>query len=94
MWEEGVAAYKVPLITPPTTPFQKELTSWVRRPGAPLELSPERLAEAMDSGRVRISDWERNEWLVGNVRGADSPGLVCSRSLEIECSNYLTTTTF
>nr|XP_036877501.1 hydroxyproline dehydrogenase isoform X3 [Manis javanica] len=29
----------------------KELTSWVRRPEAPLELSPERLAEAMDSGQ-------------------------------------------
>lgn len=89
-----MAAYQVPLIIPPATPFQKELTSWVRRPGAPLELSPERLAEAMDSGRVRISDWERNEWLVGNVRGADSPGLVWSRSLETECSNYLTTATF
>ncbi|XP_044778153.1 hydroxyproline dehydrogenase isoform X2 [Neomonachus schauinslandi] len=29
----------------------KELTSWIRKPGASLELSPERLAEAMDSGR-------------------------------------------
>ncbi|KAF5924295.1 hypothetical protein HPG69_012549 [Diceros bicornis minor] len=29
----------------------KALTSWVRRPGASLELSPERLAEAMDSGQ-------------------------------------------
>ncbi|KAK2088259.1 Hydroxyproline dehydrogenase [Saguinus oedipus] len=29
----------------------KELTSLVRRPGASLELSPERLAEAMDSGQ-------------------------------------------
>lgn len=44
---------------PTTTPFQKELTSWVRRPGDSLELSPKRLAEAMDSGRVRTSDWER-----------------------------------
>uniref|UniRef100_A0A2K5JJD3 Proline dehydrogenase n=1 Tax=Colobus angolensis palliatus TaxID=336983 RepID=A0A2K5JJD3_COLAP len=33
----------------------KELASWVRRPGASLELSPERLAEAMDSGQVRIA---------------------------------------
>ncbi|XP_036895593.1 hydroxyproline dehydrogenase isoform X2 [Sturnira hondurensis] len=29
----------------------KVLTSWIRRPGASLELSPERLAEAMDSGQ-------------------------------------------
>ncbi|XP_032246214.1 hydroxyproline dehydrogenase [Phoca vitulina] len=29
----------------------KELTSWIRKPGASLELSPERLAEAMDSVR-------------------------------------------
>ena len=49
--------------TPPTTPFQKELTSRVRRPGGSLELSPERLAEAMDSGRVRTSGWGRlNGW--------------------------------
>ncbi|XP_012506930.1 PREDICTED: probable proline dehydrogenase 2 isoform X2 [Propithecus coquereli] len=34
-----------------STRLCKELTSWVRRPGASLELSPERLAEAMDSGR-------------------------------------------
>ncbi|XP_023372678.1 hydroxyproline dehydrogenase isoform X2 [Otolemur garnettii] len=34
-----------------STRLCKELTSWVRRPGASLELSPERLAEAMDSGQ-------------------------------------------
>ncbi|XP_066205619.1 hydroxyproline dehydrogenase isoform X1 [Saccopteryx leptura] len=34
-----------------STRLCKELTSWVRRPGASLELSPERLAEAMDSGK-------------------------------------------
>ncbi|XP_059987417.1 hydroxyproline dehydrogenase isoform X1 [Lagenorhynchus albirostris] len=34
-----------------STRLCKELTSRVRRPGGSLELSPERLAEAMDSGR-------------------------------------------
>ncbi|XP_065755488.1 hydroxyproline dehydrogenase isoform X2 [Phocoena phocoena] len=34
-----------------STQLCKELTSRVRRPGGSLELSPERLAEAMDSGR-------------------------------------------
>ncbi|KAM9224373.1 hydroxyproline dehydrogenase isoform 2-T2 [Dugong dugon] len=40
-----------PPSAPPIIPFQKELTSRVRRPGASVELSPERLAEAMDSGK-------------------------------------------
>lgn len=58
-----MGAPQVPLATPSTTPFQKELTSRVRRPGGSLELSPERLAEAMDSGRVRSSGWGRlNGW--------------------------------
>ncbi|KAM8963610.1 hydroxyproline dehydrogenase isoform 2-T2 [Lycaon pictus] len=34
-----------------STRLCKELTSWIRKPGASLELSPERLAEAMDSGQ-------------------------------------------
>lgn len=59
MGVEGMTAYQVPLTTPPTTPFQKELTSWIRKPGASLELSAERLAEAMDSGRVKTSGWGR-----------------------------------
>lgn len=54
-----MAAYQVLLTTPPTTLFQKELTTWIRRPGASLELSPERLAEAMDSGQVKTSGWGR-----------------------------------
>lgn len=93
MWEEGVAAHHVPLTTPPTIPFQKELTSWVRRPGASLELSPERLAEAMDSGQVRTSGCGGNEWLMGNVRSRD-PWSWCSRHLQVGCSNYLIATTF
>uniref|UniRef100_A0A8C8YI90 Proline dehydrogenase n=1 Tax=Prolemur simus TaxID=1328070 RepID=A0A8C8YI90_PROSS len=49
-----------------STRLCKELTSWVRRPGASLELSPERLAEAMDSGRnLRVSclNAEQNQHL-------------------------------
>ncbi|XP_015975212.2 hydroxyproline dehydrogenase isoform X5 [Rousettus aegyptiacus] len=49
----------------------KELTSWVRRPGAPLELSPERLAEAMDSGRgfqVPCLNAEQNQHLQSSLR--------------------------
>ncbi|TEA42688.1 hypothetical protein DBR06_SOUSAS1610204, partial [Sousa chinensis] len=42
-----------------STRLCKELTSRVRRPGGSLELSPERLAEAMDSGQVRSSGWGR-----------------------------------
>ncbi|OWK16555.1 PRODH2 [Cervus elaphus hippelaphus] len=39
-----------------STRLCKELASWVRRPGESLELSPERLAEAMDSGQdLRVS---------------------------------------
>ncbi|XP_044788187.1 hydroxyproline dehydrogenase isoform X2 [Bubalus bubalis] len=39
-----------------STRLCKQLTSWVRRPGDSLELSPERLAEAMDSGQdLRVS---------------------------------------
>jgi hypothetical protein len=48
-----VAVHWDPLTMPPATPFQKALTSWIRRLGACPELSPERLAEAMDSGQVR-----------------------------------------
>ncbi|XP_069312920.1 hydroxyproline dehydrogenase isoform X4 [Eulemur rufifrons] len=49
-----------------STRLCKELTSWVRRPGASLELSPERLAEAMDSGRnlqVSCLNAEQNQHL-------------------------------
>lgn len=91
---EGVAAYQVPLTTPPAIPFQKELTSWIRRPGASLELSSERLAEAMDSGRVRISSWGRCEWLVGNLGEAESPDLDVADTCEWDIQTYLTTTSF
>ncbi|XP_054567234.1 hydroxyproline dehydrogenase isoform X3 [Eptesicus fuscus] len=49
-----------------STRLCKELTSWVRRPGASLELSPERLAEAMDSGQdlqVSCLSTEQNQHL-------------------------------
>ncbi|XP_053463217.1 hydroxyproline dehydrogenase isoform X2 [Nycticebus coucang] len=49
-----------------STRLCKELTSWVRRPGASLELSPERLAEAMDSGQnlqVSCLNAEQNQHL-------------------------------
>lgn len=84
---EGRATDQLPLTTPPTTPFQKELTSCIRKPGASLELSPERLAEAMDSGRVRISGWERMDGWWGMWRGgaggmgAEFSVLGCSRHL-------------
>ncbi|XP_078215215.1 hydroxyproline dehydrogenase isoform X2 [Callithrix jacchus] len=48
----------------------KELTSLVRRPGASLELSPERLAEAMDSGQslqVSCLNAEQNQHLQASV---------------------------
>uniref|UniRef100_A0A2K6E3D9 Proline dehydrogenase n=2 Tax=Macaca nemestrina TaxID=9545 RepID=A0A2K6E3D9_MACNE len=48
----------------------KELASWVRRPGAPLELSPERLAEAMDSGQnlqVSCLNDEQNQHLQASL---------------------------
>uniref|UniRef100_A0A2I2YWB7 Proline dehydrogenase n=1 Tax=Gorilla gorilla gorilla TaxID=9595 RepID=A0A2I2YWB7_GORGO len=51
--EASLMQLKVTALT--STRLCKELASWVRRPGASLELSPERLAEAMDSGQVRIS---------------------------------------
>ncbi|XP_011840263.1 PREDICTED: probable proline dehydrogenase 2 [Mandrillus leucophaeus] len=48
----------------------KELASWVRRPGASLELSPERLAEAMDSGQnlqVSCLNDEQNQHLQASL---------------------------
>lgn len=47
----GVAARQATLSMPATTPFQKELSAWIQRPRDSSELSPERLAEAMDSGQ-------------------------------------------
>lgn len=67
----GAAAHQVPLTALPAIPFQKQLTSWVRRPGDSLELSPKRLAEAMDSGQVRTTGWGE-EWLVGSAEAADT----------------------
>lgn len=49
----GVAAHQATLTMPAATPFQKELSAWIQSPRGSSELSPERLAEAMDSGRVR-----------------------------------------
>lgn len=49
----GVAARQATLTMPATTPFQKELSAWIQRPRGSSELSPERLAEAMESGQVR-----------------------------------------
>ncbi|XP_017721474.1 PREDICTED: probable proline dehydrogenase 2, partial [Rhinopithecus bieti] len=74
----------------------KELASWVRRPGASLELSPERLAEAMDSGQVRISSGtvgDRVPWTqmrphgtpdVQNAHGHLQP---CSSQQKCSCSS-------
>lgn len=48
----------------------KVLTSWIRRPGVSLELSPERLAEAMDSGRdlqVSCLSTEQNRHLQASL---------------------------
>ncbi|XP_005400004.1 PREDICTED: probable proline dehydrogenase 2 [Chinchilla lanigera] len=48
----------------------KELTSWIRRPGSSSELSPERLAEAMDSGRslqVSCLNAEQNRHLQASL---------------------------
>lgn len=57
----GAAAHQIPLTTLRATLFQKELTSWTGRLGSSSELSPERLAEAMDSGQVRTSEaWMRH----------------------------------
>ncbi|XP_039323100.1 hydroxyproline dehydrogenase isoform X6 [Saimiri boliviensis] len=53
-----------------STRLCKELTSWVRRPGASLELSPERLAEAMDSGQslqVSCLNAEQNQHLQASL---------------------------
>ncbi|XP_046537200.1 hydroxyproline dehydrogenase isoform X3 [Equus quagga] len=53
-----------------STRLCKELTSWVRRLGASWELSPERLAEAMDSGRgLQISclNAEQNQHLQASL---------------------------
>ncbi|XP_064149509.1 hydroxyproline dehydrogenase isoform X1 [Loxodonta africana] len=49
-----------------STRLCKELTSWVREPGASVELSPERLAEALDSGKdlqVSCLNAEQNQHL-------------------------------
>lgn len=59
------AAHQVPHRPPHPSHSRKELTSWVRRPGDSLELSPERLAEAMDSGQVRT--YELGRGMVGGV---------------------------
>uniref|UniRef100_A0A286XTI2 Proline dehydrogenase n=1 Tax=Cavia porcellus TaxID=10141 RepID=A0A286XTI2_CAVPO len=48
----------------------KELTSWIRRPGSSSELSPERLAEAMDSGQsIQVSclNAEQNQHLQASL---------------------------
>ncbi|XP_055093777.1 hydroxyproline dehydrogenase isoform X4 [Symphalangus syndactylus] len=53
-----------------STRLCKELASWVRRPGASLELSPERLAEAMDSGQslqVSCLNAEQNQHLQASL---------------------------
>ncbi|XP_020952771.1 probable proline dehydrogenase 2 isoform X4 [Sus scrofa] len=53
-----------------STQLCKELTSWVRRPGDSLELSPKRLAEAMDSGRdlqVSFLNTEQNRHLQASL---------------------------
>ncbi|XP_062969064.1 hydroxyproline dehydrogenase isoform X2 [Cynocephalus volans] len=53
-----------------STRLCKELTLWVRRPGASLELSPERLAEAMDSGQnlqVSYLNAEQNRHLQASL---------------------------
>lgn len=44
---------KATLKTSATIPFQKELSTWIQKSTGSSELSPERLAEAMDSGKVR-----------------------------------------
>lgn len=51
--DTGVAAHQATLTMPATVPFQKELSAWIQRPASSSELSPERLAEAMESGQVR-----------------------------------------
>lgn len=73
--EEGMVACKIidtPLTFLANSPFQKELTSWIKRPGASTELSPERLAEAMDSGKVKTSGWGREIVWWRNVKGSKS----------------------
>ncbi|GAB5582152.1 hydroxyproline dehydrogenase [Prionailurus iriomotensis] len=53
-----------------STRLCKELTTWIRRPGASLELSPERLAEAMDSGQdlqVSCLNAEQNRHLQASL---------------------------
>ncbi|NP_001365223.1 hydroxyproline dehydrogenase isoform 4 [Homo sapiens] len=62
--EASLMQLKVTALT--STRLCKELASWVRRPGASLELSPERLAEAMDSGQnlqVSCLNAEQNQHL-------------------------------
>ncbi|KAL0610194.1 Hydroxyproline dehydrogenase [Plecturocebus cupreus] len=64
----SVMQLKVTALT--STRLCKELTSWVRRPGASLELSPERLAEAMDSGQslqVSCLNAEQNQHLQASL---------------------------
>ncbi|XP_044234752.2 hydroxyproline dehydrogenase isoform X7 [Ursus arctos] len=53
-----------------STRLCKDLTSWIRKPGASLELSPERLAEAMDSGRdlqVSCLNTQQNQHLQASL---------------------------
>uniref|UniRef100_A0A2K5DQK1 Proline dehydrogenase n=2 Tax=Aotus nancymaae TaxID=37293 RepID=A0A2K5DQK1_AOTNA len=66
--QPGFMQLKVTALT--STRLCKELTSWVRRPGASLELSPERLAEAMDSGQslqVSCLNAEQNQHLQASL---------------------------
>ncbi|XP_032617711.1 hydroxyproline dehydrogenase isoform X4 [Hylobates moloch] len=66
--EASLMQLKVTALT--STRLCKELASWVRRPGASLELSPERLAEAMDSGQslqVSCLNAEQNQHLQASL---------------------------
>ncbi|XP_042523974.1 hydroxyproline dehydrogenase [Dipodomys spectabilis] len=59
---------KVTALTSPR--LCKDLTSWIRRPGPCSELSPERLAEAMDSGQnlqVSCLNAEQNQHLQASL---------------------------
>lgn len=50
--DTGVATHQASLLESATTPFQEELSTWIQKSTGSSELSPERLAEAMDSGKV------------------------------------------
>lgn len=50
--DTGVATHQATLLESATTPFQEELSTWIQKSTGSSELSPERLAEAMDSGKV------------------------------------------